>query len=264
MSELFGKANRLSRIFNRSGKTIMLALDHGMALGPMQGLERPAEMLDKLTSFTDSIMLNKGILRNCYTPNGHVGIVLRVSGAATIAGEDLTNESITTTVIEALRLSADAVATSIYVGTSNEHSTIRDLAQLCDECETYGLPVLAVTAIGKDRERKTDPRYLSLAVRVAVEMGADIVKTYYCDEKFEKVVEAAAGIPIVIAGGPKMDSVLDVLKIAENATRAGARGVDMGRNVWQHERPVEMLLALKDIVNDGVSAEEAYSKHFGR
>ncbi len=94
--------------------------------------------------------------------------------------------------------------------------------------------------------------------------GADIVKTYYCDEKFEKVIEAAAGIPVVIAGGPKMDSVLDVLKIAENATRAGARGVDMGRNVWQHERPVEMLLALKDIVNDGMPAEEAYSKRFGR
>jgi len=264
VSDLFGKQNRLSRIFNKSGKSIMLALDHGMALGPMQGIERPGEVLKKLTPYTDSIMLNKGILQNCYVPDGHVGIVLRISGAATIVGEDLTRESITTTVTEALRLSADAVATSIYVGTPNEHSTIRELSLLCDECETYGLPVLAVTAIGKDRERKTDPRYLALAVRVAAEMGADIIKTYYCDENFEKVVEASAGVPIVIAGGPKMDSVLDVLKIAENAVKAGALGVDMGRNVWQHEKPVEMLLALKEIVNEGISAEEAYAKHFGR
>jgi putative autoinducer-2 (AI-2) aldolase len=259
---MFGKDNRLKRIFNNEGKTIMLALDHGMALGPMKGIERPAELLEVLTPYTDSIMLNKGILQRCYQPDGHVGIVLRVSGAATIAGEDITNESITTTLIEALRLSADAVATSIYVGTPNEYRTIRELSLLCDECETYGMPVLAVTATGKDREKKTDPKYLSLSVRVAAEMGADIIKTYFCDNDFEKVIEAAAGVPVVIAGGPRMESVQDVLKIAESATKAGALGVDMGRNVWQHANPVKMLQALRAIVNKGVSAEEVYHKYF--
>lgn len=260
---MFGKKNRLRRVFNENGKCVMLALDHGMALGPMRGIEDPRKTLSLLANEVDSIMLNKGILRNCYEPDGKVGIVLRISGGATIAGDDLTRESLVTTVEEALRISADAVATSIFVGTPNEHSTIESLSLLCDECQVYGLPVLAVTAVGKGiKEKKSDPKYMALAVRVAAEMGADIIKTYYCREGFEKIITAAAGVPVVIAGGPKMETPLEVLDIAERSIKAGAAGVDMGRNVWQDENPVAMLRALKAIINDGMNATDAYKKFY--
>jgi len=251
----------MSRIFReKDGRTVMLALDHGMALGAMRGLERPAEMLASLGGEVDAIMLNKGILVRCAAPSLGAGIVLRVSGGATIAGPDITAERATTTVEEAIRLSADAVATAIYVGTANEVPSIESLALLADECHRYGLPLLAVTAVGKDlREKGFDARYLSLAVRVAAEMGADIIKTYYCAEGFERVVEAAAGTPIVIAGGPQMESDLLVLQTAHSAMAAGAAGVDMGRNVWQNGNPVGMARALRAIVHEGASAEDAAS-----
>jgi len=251
----------MSRIFReKDGRTVMLALDHGMALGAMRGLERPAEMLASLGGEVDAIMLNKGILVRCAAPSLGAGIVLRVSGGATIAGPDITAERATTTVEEAIRLSADAVATAIYVGTANEVPSIESLALLADECHRYGLPLLAVTAVGKDfREKGFDARYLSLAVRVAAEMGADIIKTYYCAEGFERVVEAAAGTPIVIAGGPQMESDLLVLQTAHSAMAAGAAGVDMGRNVWQNGKPVGMARALRAIVHEGASAEDAAS-----
>jgi putative autoinducer-2 (AI-2) aldolase len=248
----------MARIFRgEKRRTIMLALDHGMALGPMRGIERPRELLASIGAEVDSIMLNKGLLVRCAPPDLGAGIVLRVSGASTIAGPDLTAERLTTTMEEAQRLSADAVATSIFVGTPNEHSSIQSLALLADECHRYGMPLLAVTALGKDREHGFDPRYLSLAVRVAAEMGADIIKTYYCAEGFERVIEAAAGVPVVIAGGPQMESDLLVLQTAWKAISAGAAGVDMGRNVWQNAAPAAMLRALRSVIHGGASAEDA-------
>ncbi len=257
----FGKSMRLARIFSKkTGKTVMLALDHGMALGPMRGIENPKELLSNLGAHVDSVMLNKGILQRCLEPVGHLGIVLRISGGATITGPDLTNERITTSIEEALRLAADAVATSIFVGTLNEFSSIEKLAHLVDECHRYGIPLLAVTALGKDREKGFDARYLSLAVRVAAEMGADIIKTYYCEEGFERVIEAGVGIPIVIAGGPQMESNLKVLETAEGAVRLGALGVDMGRNVWQCDNPIAMLKALRAVIHDGQTAKDALKR----
>jgi putative autoinducer-2 (AI-2) aldolase len=254
----------MSHIFrNDTGKTVMLALDHGMALGPLHGLEKPRELLATLGPFVDSIMLNKGVLAQCIEPSIGAGIVLRVSGAATIAGPDITAERLTTTVEEALRLSVDAVATSIFVGAESEHSSIAGLALLVDECHRYGMPVLGVTAVGKDREKGFDPRYLGLAVRVAAEMGADIIKTYYCENGFEKVVEAAVGIPVVIAGGPQMENNLKVLETAEHAMRLGARGVDMGRNVWQSDDPLAMLKALRSIIHEGATAADAQGRFWG-
>ena len=256
---MFGKINRMSRIFSPdTGNTVMLAIDHGMALGPMSGLENPKAVLDLLIPYIGSVMLNKGILRQCLEPGGRLGLVLRVSGGATIAGPDITKECLTTTLEEALRLAVDCLATSIYIGTPNEFDTIKNLARLADECQRYGMPLLAVTAVGKDREKSFDPKYLALAVRVAAEMGADIVKTYFCEEGFERVVEAAVDIPIVIAGGPKMDTEMMVLETAAKAMKAGASGVDMGRNVWQSNNPVGMLQALNTIIHEGKGAEEAY------
>lgn len=257
----YGKAVRMARIFRKqTGTTVMLALDHGMALGPMRGIEKPTEILASLGPFVDSIMLNKGILTHCAEPSIGVGVVLRVSGGSTIAGPDLTAERITTSVEEALRLSVDAVATSIFVGTANEHSSIERLALLADECHRFGMPLLAVTAVGKDREKGFDARYLGLSVRVAAEMGADIIKTYYCDDGFDRVVEAGAGLPIVIAGGPQMENALKALETAQKAVRFGARGVDMGRNVWQADNPIAMLKALRAIVHEGMPAADAHAR----
>ncbi len=260
----FGKASRMARIFRKeTGKTVMLALDHGMALGPMRGLEDPRAVISTLGPHADSIMLTKGILSQCTDPALKAGIVLRVSGGATIAGPDITAERITTCVEEALRLSVDAVATSIYVGTPNEFATIESLARLADECHRWDLVLLGVTAMGKDREKQFDPRHLGLAVRVAAEMGADIIKTYYCGDGFEKVIGAAAGLPVVIAGGPQMESNLKVLETAEAAIRLGAHGVDMGRNVWQADNPTAMIGALGAIIHEGISAKEALARFWG-
>ena len=257
----FGKANRLARIFSpETHKTVMLAIDHGMALGAMTGLENPKKLLDTLSPYTDSVMLNKGILLQALQPRGDGGIILRISGGATIAGPDITKESITTSVEQALRLSSDCIATSVFVGTQNEFDTITNLARLADDCDRFGMPLLAVTAVGKDREKSFDPKYLCLAVRVAAEMGADIIKTYYCENDFYRVVEATAGVPVVIAGGPKMDSDLMVLETAAAAVAAGASGVDMGRNVWQSDNPIEMLKALKAVIHEGATANDAYGR----
>lgn len=258
----YGKRVRMSRIFKgEKARTVMLALDHGMALGPMKGIERPGELLRSIGPQVDSIMLNKGILTNCADPALGAGIVLRVSGASTIAGPDLTAERITTTLETAIKLGADAVAASIFVGTANEHASIEALSLLADECDRFGMPLLAVTALGKDREKGFDPRYLALAVRVAAEMGADMIKTYFCEEGFERVVEAAVGIPVVIAGGPKMDDDISVLETAEKAVKAGCGGVDMGRNVWQNGNPAAMLKALGAIIHEDCSAQKAL-QHF--
>ncbi|MBC7078376.1 MAG: 3-hydroxy-5-phosphonooxypentane-2,4-dione thiolase LsrF, partial [Synergistales bacterium] len=170
----------------------------------------------------------------------------------------LTHEGITATVEEAIRLSADAVAISIFVGTPNERETIENLARLAGECSRYDIPVLAVTAVGKDREKQFDPRYLRLACRVATEHGADLVKTYYTGEGFDSVVETC-GVPVIIAGGPKLDTEIDVLKMARSAIDQGARGIDMGRNVWQSSSPVSMIRALRAIVHEKASVEQAAS-----
>lgn len=259
----YGTSVRLSRIFRKdTGKTTMLALDHGMALGPLRGLEDPRRIIQDLGSHVDSIMLNKGMLVQCADPGLGAAVVLRISGGATIAGPDITDERQTTSMEEALRLAADAVATSIFIGAASESASVQKLANLADECHAFGMPLLAVTAVGKDREKGFDAKYLALAVRVAAEMGADIIKTYYCPEGFDRVIQSALGVPVVIAGGPRMDSDTAVLETAYEAMEAGARGVDMGRNVWQSERPLDMLRALNAVVHEGVKARDAHARFF--
>lgn len=252
-----GKANRLARVFNPvDGNSVMLALDHGMALGPITGLERPGDVTQTLSPHADALMATKGVFNHCFAPDGRIGVVLRVSGATTIAGPDLTNEGLTASVEEAIRLSADAVATSIFVGTANERGSIENLAMLASECSVYDIPVLAVTAVGKDREKQFDSRYLKLACRVAAEHGADMVKTYFTPDSFESVT-GSCPVPIIIAGGPKMETDMDVLRMARAAMDGGACGIDMGRNVWQNPNPVGMIRALWAIVHKGASVEDA-------
>ena len=251
----WGMKNRMSRIFqSQDGHTVMLAVDHGYFLGPVSRLEDPRKTIEPLIPYADSLMLTRGVLRNCIDPKYNIPVVLRVSGGNSILREDLSNEGLTVSVEDALRLNACAVALSLYIGTDHEHQTLINLGKLVNEGERYGMPVLAVTAVGKELEKR-DARYLSTCSRIAAELGAHIVKTYYCED-FEKVVKSCP-VPIVIAGGPKMKSELDVLEIAHNAIACGAKGVDMGRNIWQSNWPIAMITAIRSIVHEKTSLKKA-------
>lgn len=199
-------------------------------------------------------MLTRGVLRNCIDPATSPAVILRVSGGNSIQGDDLSNETITTSIEEALRLNVAAVAFSIYVGAKYEHQTLVGFSQLVNEAQRYGIPVLAVTAVGKELAKR-DVKFLSLSCRIAAELGAQLIKTYYCDE-FEKVVEGSP-VPLVIAGGPKLRSELDALQLAYDALQRGAIGVDMGRNIWQSKYSLPMIKALRLIVHAQASVEEA-------
>ncbi|MEM2855615.1 MAG: 3-hydroxy-5-phosphonooxypentane-2,4-dione thiolase [Candidatus Nitrosocaldaceae archaeon] len=249
----WGMKNRLSRIFKSDGRTVMLAVDHGYFLGPTERLEDARKTITPLLPYADSIMLTRGILRNCVDASMNVPVVLRVSGGASIISKDLSNEAITASIEDAIRVNASAVTLSIFIGAEYEHQSIVNLSKLVDEGEKYGIPVLAVTAVGKEMVR--DARYLGLACRIAAEMGAHMVKTYYCKD-FEKVVNGCP-VPIIIAGGKKIPEK-DALELTYNAIREGAAGVDMGRNIWQSDHPVAMIKAVRKIVHENVSADEAY------
>ncbi len=217
-------------------------------------MEDPSKAIEPLLPYADSLMLTRGVLRTSVDPQISVPIVLRVSGGNSIVGEDLSKEAITVSIEDAIRLNVSAVALSIYVGSKYEHQTLKNLSTLVSECEGYGIPVLAVTAVGKEMAR--DARYLSLACRIAAELGAHIVKTYYCED-FEKVVKTCP-IPVVIAGGKKI-AEKDALQLAYNAVSEGAVGVDMGRNIFQSKDPVGMIKAVRSIVHQNVSPKKAYN-----
>jgi putative autoinducer-2 (AI-2) aldolase len=233
----------------------MLAVDHGYFLGPISKLEEPRKTITPLLPYTDALMLTRGVLRNCVDATKDIPIVLRASGGNSIIGEDLSNEGITVSMRDAVRLNVSAVALSVYVGSAHEHQTLINLAKLIDEGEEYGIPVLAVTAVGKELEKR-DARYLGLSCRIAAELGARFIKTYYCEE-FEKIVKSCP-VPLVIAGGPKLNTELDALQIAHDAIKRGAVGVDMGRNIWQSEHPVAMIKAIHAVVHENASVKKAY------
>ncbi|GIU70944.1 MAG: aldolase [Candidatus Nitrosocaldaceae archaeon] len=249
----WGMKNRLSRIFKQDGRTVMLAVDHGYFLGPTERLEDARKTIEPLLPYADSIMLTRGILRNCVDPSNDIPVVLRVSGGTSIIGKDLSNEDITTSIEDAIRINASALAMSIFVGAEYEHQTLVNLGKLVNDGEEYGIPVLAVTAVGREMAR--DARYLGLASRIAAELGAHMVKTYYCKD-FYKVVEACP-VPVIIAGGKKIPEK-DALELTYNAISEGAAGVDMGRNIWQSDYPVAMIKAVNKIVHENATAEEAY------
>ncbi len=252
----WGLKNRLSRIIRPdTGRTVMLAVDHGYFLGPTHRLENPGKTISPLLPYADSLMLTRGVLRTSVGPSTNASIVLRVSGGTSIAGNDLSNEGITVAMRDAVRLNVAGVALSIFVGSAREHQTLMNLARLVDEGEEYGIPVLAVTAVGKELEKR-DARYLSLCCRIAAELGAHLVKTYYCED-FRKVVEGCP-VPLIIAGGPKLATEMDALQMAYDALAEGAVGVDMGRNIWQSDHPVAMIRAVRAVVQEKATVREAY------
>ncbi len=251
----WGLQNRLARIIRPTdGHTVMLAADHGYFLGPTHKLEIPRKTLEPLLPHADAVMVTRGVVRTSIDPGANVPIVLRVSGGASVLNEDLSNEKITTSMKEAIRLNASAVALSIFVGAPHEHDSLVNLGKLVDEGEEAGVPVLAVTAVGKELERR-DARYLGLACRIASEFGAHFVKTYYCDD-FSKVVESCP-VPLVVAGGPKLETELDALELAYDAIQDGAKGVDMGRNIWQSTNPVGMIRGIRAVVHERATPKEA-------
>ena len=250
----WGMKNRMSKIIRpQDGRCVMLAVDHGYFLGPTEGLQIPDRTIKPLLPYADSLMITRGILRTSVNPSTEVPIVLRVSGGTSIVGEDLSNETITTSIEEAIKLNASCLAISIFVGSKYEHQTLASLSRLVDQGEKYGIPVLAVTAVGKDMIR--DARYLALACRVAAEQGAHIVKTYYC-ENFESVVKGCP-VPLIIAGGKKLPDEIDALKLTYDAIEHGAAGVDMGRNIWQSRYAVAMIKSVRSIVHNNLDLRQA-------
>lgn len=251
----WGMQNRMSRIVRpEDGRTVMLAVDHGYFLGPTHHLEDPRATIAPLLPHADAIMLTRGVLRSCVDPGADKPMVLRVSGGTSVLQEDLSHEAITTSVKDAVRLNASALALSVFVGAPHEHESIVNLSHLVNEAEEVGLPVLAVTAVGKELAKR-DVRYLSLACRIAAEHGARLVKTYYCED-FHKVAESCP-VPLIIAGGPKLETDLDVLRMTHDAIEEGAVGVDMGRNIWQSDHPVPMIRAIRAIVHEKADVREA-------
>ena len=253
----WGMKNRLSKIIKPdNSRCVMLAVDHGYFLGPTERLENPRETVGPLLNYADSLMLSRGVLRTSVIPESNTPIVLRVSGGSSIIGEDLSKETIVTSIEDAIKLNASCLALSIFVGSKYEFQTLKNLSKLVNEGEKYGIPVLAVTAVGKEMAR--DSRYLALACRIAAELGAHIVKTYHCPD-FNKVVEGCP-VPVIIAGGKKL-AEREALQLTFDALRDGASGVDMGRNIWQSDNPVAMIKAVRAIVHENSTVKEAYDQY---
>jgi putative autoinducer-2 (AI-2) aldolase len=250
----WGMKNRLSKIIKpKDGRTVMLAVDHGYFMGPTSGLEQLDKTVNPLLPYADTLMLTRGALRNYIDPTCDIPIVLRVSGGTSIIGKELLHEGTVVSIEDAIRLNASGVAYSILVGAEFERDTILGMTQYIDEAERYGIPVIAVTAVGKEMVR--DARYMSLASRMAAELGAHIVKTYFVKD-FEKVIESCP-VPVVIAGGKKQPEA-EALKMAYEAIHAGAIGVDMGRNIFQSSNPVGMVKAVNAIVHKNMTSKEAF------
>lgn len=250
----WGKANRLAQVIKPDGRCFFLPIDHGYFQGPTTCLEKPGETVKPLLRYADALFVTRGVLRNCIEPRGSVPIILRVSGCTSMVGKDLANEMLTTSIEEIIRLNASAVGISVFIGSDYERETLNNLSMMVNECEEFGIPVMAVTAVGKELEKR-EARYLALCCRICAELGATVVKTYWC-ENFEKVV-GGCPVPVVIAGGPQCETELEVMNFVYDGLQKGAIGINLGRNVWKHPHPVAMMKALRAIVHKKATPQEA-------
>ena len=250
----WGMKNRLSRLIKSDGHCMFLPIDHGYFQGPTSKLEKPGETIRPLIPYADGLFVTRGVLRSCVDPKNSPPVILRMSGGTSIIGKDLSHEAITTSIQEAIRLNIAAVGMSIFVGSEYEHDSLVNLGKLVDECENNGIPVMAVTAVGKEL-KKRDARYLGLCCRIAAEFGAKVVKTYWCED-FDKVVNGCP-VPIVMAGGPKCETEMEVFEFVHDGMQRGAIGLNLGRNVWQHDYPVPMMKALRAIIHENAAVRDA-------
>jgi putative autoinducer-2 (AI-2) aldolase len=251
----WGMENRLSQLIQPDGHCFFLPIDHGYFQGPTTRLEKPGETIKPLLPYCDALFVTRGVLRSCVDPMNSLPIILRVSGGTSVVGKDLANEGITTSVRDAIRLNVAAVGLSIFVGSDYERESLLNLANLVNEGEEYGIPVMAVTAVGKELEKR-EARYLALCCRIAAELGARVVKTYWC-ENFDKVTNGCP-VPVVMAGGPKCETELEVLEFVHDGMQRGAIGVNLGRNVWQNDHPVAVARALRAIIHENATVKEAH------
>ena len=250
----WGMQHRLARIFNpKTGRTVMLAFDHGYFQGATTGLERIDVKIMPLAPYADTLMLTRGILRSIVPPSFTQSIVMRASGGTSMLKE-LSNEEIAVDIEDSIRMNVSAMAVQVFIGGEHEKQSIINMTRLVDQGTRYGIPTLAVTAVGKDMVR--DARYFRLATRICAELGAHYIKTYYVEKDFETVT-ASCPVPIVIAGGKKITES-DALNMAYNAIQQGAAGVDMGRNIFQSEAPVAMINAVRSVVHENETAEKAF------
>ena len=250
----WGMKDRLARIFDhKSGRTVMLAFDHGYIMGPTAGLERLDLAIPPLAPYADVLMATRGAIKSCVPPTFNKAIALRCTTDTSVLHEDLSYGHVGVDVEDAIRLNASCIVVQTFVGSKNEVGSFKNLSDMINAGNRYGIPVMGVTAVGKEMERTK--RYFQLATRILAELGAQVIKTYYC-EGFEEVT-AACPVPIVIAGGKKTPEK-GALEMAYNAIRDGAAGVDMGRNIFQSENPAAMLQAVRAVVHENASAKEAY------
>ena len=250
----WGMKKRLSNIFDpKTGNTVMFAFDHGYFMGSVSGLERLDLIIPQLLPNIDVLMGTRGALRTCVPPECNKPVALRTTSGSSMLNDDLSHEVIAVDIEDALRIDADCMAVQTFIGADGQLSSLNNLSQTINAGMRYGIPTMGVVAVGKDMERT--PRFFKLATRILAELGANLIKTYYCDE-FEEIV-AACPVPIVVAGGKKL-SEADALTLAYNSIRHGARGVDMGRNIFQANNPVAMSAAVRKVVHEGLTNKQAY------
>ncbi len=274
----WGLKNRLSRVFNpKDGRTLMLAFDHGYFQGPTTGLERVDQTILPLEPYVDCLMLTRGIQRSVVPASTQKAIALRASGGTSMISpmeewegtlsdgrtlklgrpgyEPLSNESLACSIEEALRLNASVLAVQVFIGGQYERQTLKNLTDLIDQANRYGIAVMGVTAVGRSMARTA--QYFRLATRIMAELGCHLVKCYYTETEFDTVTSCCP-VPIVIAGGKKLPE-LDALKMSYNALEQGASGVDMGRNIFQAEDPIAMVQAVQQLVHGGLTPVKAHN-----
>ena len=250
----WGMKNRMAQLIQADGHCLFLPVDHGYFQGPTKKLEEPRKTIEPLLPYADALFITRGVLRSSVDPDKSKPIILRVSGGTSMVGKDLANEGITTSMEEAIRLNVAAVGLSIFVGTDYERESLLNLAKLVDEGEKYGIPVMAVTAVGRELEKR-DARFLALSSRIAAELGARVVKTYWCED-FERVT-GGCPVPVAMAGGPQVATELEVFAFVYDGMQKGAIGVNLGRNIWQNDFPVAMIRAIRAIIHENASPKEA-------
>ena len=251
----WGMANRMARLIQPNGRCMFLPIDHGYFQGPTRSLEQPGQTIAPLLPYADALFATRGIVRSVVSPAETTPIILRVSGGTSMAAGDLANEGLTTSMEDAARLNVAAVGISVFIGSEYQKESLLNLGKLVDEGERYGIPVMAVTAVGRELEQRS-ARYLAMCCRICAELGAKVVKTYWCDDGFDKVVEGCP-VPVVMAGGPQADTEREVLEFVHDGMNKGAIGINLGRNIWQSAHPVPMMRALRHLVHENASVAQA-------